>query len=77
MYSADKNVDFTQVLSAFIEIWVPKWTSYITKMCSFPLEKQRNLCYHGTGSEEGAREAARGQQQGSSMPERYNRGDGQ
>ena len=40
-------------------------------------KESRNLCYHGTGSEEGAREAARGQQQGTSMPERYNRGDGQ
>ena len=31
--------------------------------------KNENLCYHGTGSEEHAREAARWQHKGMSMPE--------
>ena len=34
--------------------------------------KSKNLCYHGTGSEEHAREAVRGQQKGMSVPEHYN-----
>ena len=34
--------------------------------------KNENLCYHGTGSEERAREAARGQQKGMSVPEHGN-----
>ena len=37
----------------------------------------RNRCYHGTGSEESAREAVRGQQKGTSVPEQCTRGDGQ
>ena len=34
--------------------------------------KSGNLCYHGTGSEERAREAVRGQQKGMSMQEHCN-----
>ena len=32
----------------------------------------RNLCYHGTGSEERAREAVRGQEKGMSVQEHCN-----
>ena len=35
-------------------------------------QTRTNLCYHGTGSEERAREGVRGQQKGISMPEHCN-----
>ena len=34
--------------------------------------KNENLCYHGTGSEERAREAVRGQEKGMSVQEHCN-----
>ena len=55
-----ENNDFTLVLLAFCEIC----TLYVQKHVVFLwfYNKSRNLCYHGTGSEEGAKEAIREQQ---------------
>ena len=49
-------------------------TLYFQKCMVFHLfyNKSGNLCYHGTGSEERAREAVRGQQKGMSMQEHCN-----
>ena len=49
------------------ELKVPKVLVFLRKN-----NKNGNLCYHGKGSEERAREAVRGQQKGMSMPEHCN-----
>ena len=58
----DKAFDFTMVSLAFCDVGVRAGTPYTFKNIVFYwfYNKTENLCYHGTGSEEGAREGTHG-----------------
>ena len=65
----EQNVNISLVLKAFLKKRLPfisktVWFSigFITKMKIHLPRPRRNLCYHGTGSEEGAIEGVHGQQ---------------